>query len=474
MKIEMILSALSKIFPRELVTLSSWSYFHVNYEAEHIIITTNRSQYSINESDFLDFFSTFLSRRSFFVKDYQYEYKYVPYLLPIIEVVLENSFEDLSQYYTPKKMFSHGRNYKKGSCNINIGVFEFLDGVQRNYSYERVLKSTYISSINKSNKEELNVLVEVHYATNRKYCGNIELFSGERQDTTKYGVVNVSIPKNVHKSGNVERPSSILKFVLKENKNKHFLIDSSRGLTESEFRDSLIDKSKNKSMMIFIHGYNVSFKNALYKSAQIKYDLMYQWPMLLFSWPSKGNIKSYQSDRENALYSAKCLSKLLELIQSLGVEEVIVVAHSMGTFCLSEALSKVNKETSFQRLVLAAADIEKEAFTTHYVEDINRVFKDTTLYMSSTDMALIASDFVNESNRVGDARDDILVVQNMESIDMSNLDKGVFSLGHSYVSENNRALDDLYYFLVQGAKASTRRLKSLFNKSSESYWTLHT
>lgn len=472
MKIEIIFSALSENFPRELVTLSTWSSFHVNYKDENIIITTRNRQYSIHASEFFEFLSAVLSRRSFVVRDFQYEYKYVPYLLPIAEVILESIDEDISQYYKPQKMLSHVRKYKKSQCKQNIDKFEFLESMELSYPSKLVSKTMPPSSLHQLQDKE-NALVEVHYATNRKPCGGDEVFSGERQEVTNYGIVNVSIPKNVHKSGSVERPKSILKFVFKEDKSKHFVIDSGNVLTESEFKQSLVEKSEKKSMMIFIHGYNVSFKDAVYKSAQIKYDLMYEWPVLLFSWPSKGSIKSYQSDRENALYSAKCLSDLLALVQGLGVEEVVVVAHSMGTFCLSEALSKPNKKLSFQRLALAAADIEKEAFTTHYSDFINRAFEDTTLYISSTDIALIASDFVNESDRVGDARGGILVVQNMETIDMSNLDRGVFALGHSYVSENNRALDDLYYFLIQGAKASTRRLKSLFNKDNESYWSLH-
>lgn len=474
MKIEMILSVLSEKFPRELITLSASSTFHVSYEHENIIITTRRRQYSADVNYFLDFLSLVLSSKSFFSKDYQYEFKYVSYLLPIAEFVFQELNEDISKYYIPKKMYSDARKIQQAKLRNYINKSEFLKSSKLNFYSGKKLDSHDNYDMCKPHHEEQNVLVEVHYATNRKSCVGEEIFSGERQDEIKFGIVNVSIPKNAHISGNIERPKSFMKFLLKERKSKHFVIDSGKALTESEFKNSIIEKSEKKSMMIFIHGYNVSFKDAVYKSAQIKYDLTYDSPILLFSWPSKGAIRSYQADKENALYSAKCLASLLDLVQSFGIEEVVVVAHSMGTFCLSEALLRVNESTSFQRLALAAADIEKIAFTTHYAMHINRVFEQTTLYISSTDVALIASDFLNESDRVGDARDNILVVKDMETIDMSNLDKGLFSLRHSYISENNRALDDLYYFLVQGVKASSRRLKLLFNNVSERYWSLHT
>ncbi|TKG02850.1 alpha/beta hydrolase [Vibrio lentus] len=474
MKIDMILSVLSEKFPRELVTLSSWSTYHVNYEDEYIFITTRQRQYSIHLNEFLEFVSVVLARRSFVVKDYQYEHKHVPYLLPIVEVILVTLGKDISNYYSPKRMHDTARKHQQSQCKESIDKIQFLSFLELDSIPKEISRTASSSPMHKLHDEEQNVLVEVHYATNRKSCGGEEIFSGERQNDLNYGITNVSIPTNVHKSGNVERPKVFLKFVFKENKNKHFVIDFGKSLTESEFKNSLIEKSQKKSMMIFVHGYNVNFKDAVFKSAQIKYDLTYEWPVLLFSWPSNDSIRSYPSDRENALYSSKCLANLLDLVENLGVEEVIVVAHSMGTFCLAEALSRVSDHTSFQRLALAAADIEKDAFATHYADDINRIFEHTTLYMSSTDTALLASDLVNEAIRVGDTRDDILVVQDMDSIDMSNLDKGVFSLGHSYVSEDNRALDDLYYYLVQGAKADARRLKSLVNKVNKNYWSLHT
>ncbi|TOH85111.1 alpha/beta hydrolase, partial [Vibrio parahaemolyticus] len=87
----------------------------------------------------------------------------------------------------------------------------------------------------------------------------------------------------------------------------------------------------------------------------------------------------------------------------------------------------------FQRLVLAAADIQKQAFFERYCEKIKASFNMVSLYASSSDKALIASNMINESERVGDTRNGIVVVDGIESIDMSELDDNLFSLGHSYV-----------------------------------------
>ena len=61
--------------------------------------------------------------------------------------------------------------------------------------------------------------------------------------------------------------------------------------------------------LIFVHGFNVSFDNALFRAAQIAYDLNFDGPGVSFSWPSRGQagtlgsilaIRHYPYDRESA------------------------------------------------------------------------------------------------------------------------------------------------------------------------------
>ncbi|TOA22540.1 hypothetical protein CGK30_24580, partial [Vibrio parahaemolyticus] len=79
------------------------------------------------------------------------------------------------------------------------------------------------------------------------------------------------MPKNEHISGNVERPSGFFKIIIREDKNKHFVIDSGKSVKEEDFFGTLKSESNKKSLMVFVHGYNVSFQDAIFKSAQIKY-----------------------------------------------------------------------------------------------------------------------------------------------------------------------------------------------------------
>ena len=42
--------------------------------------------------------------------------------------------------------------------------------------------------------------------------------------------------------------------------------------------------------VVFVHGFNVNFEDAVYRTAQITYDLQFDGAPFLFSWPTSGNI----------------------------------------------------------------------------------------------------------------------------------------------------------------------------------------
>ena len=43
----------------------------------------------------------------------------------------------------------------------------------------------------------------------------------------------------------------------------------------------------NNQLLVFVHGYNVDFDNAVRRAGQLAYDLNFDGPTFLFSWPSR-------------------------------------------------------------------------------------------------------------------------------------------------------------------------------------------
>ena len=83
--------------------------------------------------------------------------------------------------------------------------------------------------------------------------------------------------------------------------------------------------------LVFIHGYNVSFENAVKRTAQIAYDLQFPGAPVCYSWPSRGGLADYTRDENQAEWTVVHLHTFLqELVQQSGAKSVHLIAHSMG------------------------------------------------------------------------------------------------------------------------------------------------
>jgi len=74
---------------------------------------------------------------------------------------------------------------------------------------------------------------------------------------------------------------------------------------------SSLGASAKHETFVFIHGYNVTFEDAARRVAQIKYDLAFDGPAILYSWPSYGQTRKYPDDLRNAEWAATDLKTFL-------------------------------------------------------------------------------------------------------------------------------------------------------------------
>ncbi len=188
---------------------------------------------------------------------------------------------------------------------------------------------------------DMKALQPVYFATDRKRIATAALetsLSDEPVMDMTYGRAIVSIPEK-HKIGTVERPK--FRFIRlgtePETDREHFRIKAMDWLGRDAFVGEL--KGAADSLLLFIHGYNVPFADALFKAAQIAYDANFAGSVLVFAWPSAGNLLKYDKDRESADFAAPHLVQTLRLLsEEIGKKNVYVVAHSMGNQILVNAL----------------------------------------------------------------------------------------------------------------------------------------
>ena len=105
-----------------------------------------------------------------------------------------------------------------------------------------------------------------------------------------------------------------------EDPKKHFTLqggagaDRARSSSGSCATGSTPSKGYKDHALVFVHGFNTSFEHALFRTAQIAYDIKFDGAPFLYSWPSKGALSSqdYSYDRESAGAAEPYLRQFLE------------------------------------------------------------------------------------------------------------------------------------------------------------------
>ena len=289
-------------------------------------------------------------------------------------------------------------------------------------------------------------------------------FNGERHEKLTLGHAFVTVPK-VRTTGKIQLPTfwdiHVRGVPESGDPAQHFTIPPG-GVSIYDSPESFIAEVKQHianagafkdHAFVFIHGFYVSFDQALFRTAQIAYDLSPDGQpfgtAFLYSWPSAGNVSSYLKDEDSARLAASYLAKFLKLvIDQTGAKHIHLIAHSMGNVPLINALQKVatpENKGRINQIVLAAPDFDKKEFE-DVVAAIAPIAEGITLYASSTDYAMKAARKArSDVPRAGDATmpPGPPIAKSFETIDVSALDSTIFSWGHDHYAESQVLLNDM-------------------------------
>jgi esterase/lipase superfamily enzyme len=286
----------------------------------------------------------------------------------------------------------------------------------------------------------------------------------------------VTVPK-VHQGPNIERPWAlhipyfdVVVYQQAEDPRQHFTLKEVKRLPQAEFlslvRERLLASSRFKDhALVFVHGYNTSFDSALYRMAQIAYDLQFDGVPFLYSWPSGANVGSYTYDRESAEGAEPHLRKFLDLVvKETGAKSVSVIAHSMGNQALLNVLRDLNSPPPgavISQIILAAPDVGVENFD-NLAQRIKGLARGTTLYAASNDRALLASRNFWRGPRAGEIpAGGPLIADGIDTIDVSGASTDIFALNHSGYAQNSELLTDVGRLIERGTRPPERRFEQL-------------
>lgn len=238
---------------------------------------------------------------------------------------------------------------------------------------------------------------------------------------------------------------------------------------------SLFDAVKKEMMankrdtLIFIHGFNTTFDEALITASRVKNNFEKYHPIniVVFSWPSDGHAvpwQSYLSDRHDAEASAAAFARgILKLSDFLKVgeacgQELHLLCHSMGNYVLRNAIQAMLKIQNnriprlFKNIFLMAADEDDDALETEdKLLPVIHLTKELYVYFNRGDVALKTSDWTKGNpDRLGSngPRYPLNVANKVTLIDCTNVVDNSKEVGHSYFHNNDIVVRDLLFVLL--------------------------
>ncbi|WP_198088737.1 alpha/beta hydrolase [Variovorax sp. E3] len=325
------------------------------------------------------------------------------------------------------------------------------------------------------------VKVAVFYGTNRVPAAKPVYFDDNEAPGIQYGYALVSLPW-IHKSGRIETPTAF--DWDKGNPDKFMLLLDAAPLRPDEFiaqvNRSFASDSHKRIGFVFVHGFNVPFRDAALRTAQLAVDMQLPVVPAFFSWPSNGEsaiegTANYLRDFTKAISSIPALEEfLVQFGEKTRAEEIFVLAHSMGSWTtthalMSLALNRPKLAAKIKLVTLAAPDIDARVFTVQIAPAMVKAGYTVNLYASDKDRALNASNVVWGRPRAGIAGEALTLSAGVETVDASNIDTDF--LGHSKYGDSPVLLQDMALF-YKGARAGQRPGLIPRKTGAGAYWQI--
>jgi len=234
--------------------------------------------------------------------------------------------------------------------------------------------------------------------------------------------------------------------------------------------ESVLPKSAADSFVIYVHGYGEPFAKNCRRAALLQHRLGLKGRLLLFSWPSSTYL-TYSQDAVDLEASHDHLNELISLVAaSVGRENLILMAHSMGSRGVVDALKlRDDHPPRFSRVVLVAPDIRRDVFLEN-VHMLQERVSEITVYMSDNDLAMWVSTVANVSGRLGAASEFPIDVQHINVIDITPTGTAGVT-GHLYHILNPAVIEDLQVMLGVKPQDTQREFRRVA-ANTDGFWTL--
>lgn len=125
---------------------------------------------------------------------------------------------------------------------------------------------------------------------------------------------------------------------------------------------------QEREITVFVHGYNATQAETAMRAAQLANDIGLPGALVIYSWPSRGEVLGYAYDIDSMLFARDGLEQLLNDLDGLGANNVVLVAHSMGSLLSMETLRQADIRNpgwaarTLGAVLLLSPDVDVEVF----------------------------------------------------------------------------------------------------------------
>jgi esterase/lipase superfamily enzyme len=262
---------------------------------------------------------------------------------------------------------------------------------------------------------------------------------------------------------------------------------------------SASERSPHRSVLIIVWGWKERWLTAAAKSAYVARMLDIDTPVIVFDWPANqgSNARGYLASRRVAHLSGADLGRFLEsVIGRVQPENLWLISMSMGAQVVTDAfdymdqrreLSDADKEIA--HVILAAPDVPANEFDHRFAAQLRGFSRHLTVYVSSTDQALLLSQWVHRESRVGrvpkarpeDVDPEFVIGSRLltlkaagrdeiEVVDVTPVNRN--RNRHNFLTDDPLFLDELYVRLLRPGDPTNRRLYPVRAQEGMSFWIL--
>ena len=318
-------------------------------------------------------------------------------------------------------------------------------------------------------------LIDVAFATNRNLVITQDIAAyGRERASLSFGKARVAIPK----ARKTTLTSRIPLFGYMQDR----LLDPDRETRLAQLyplhpEDLKTDLETNGNILIYIHGYNTSFEEAIKRAALLKYYMKYEGPVALFSWPSREEFLSYPVDETNAIWARYDFARLLKRTSAHPkIKSISIVTHSLGARLLASVfLNDTNPRNTYKgklhHLIMAAPDIDAGLFENEIVPALQKARIPTTIYVSRKDQALQTSSSIHGYPRLGDFSRQQIAIDGLDIIDVTEAISGTRRT-HTYYLSEAPVVEDMIQVIVDKRTAEQRHNLVPVTVENASYWRM--